>query len=167
MAYSNPDDLLTGSMTVSPEMASQITDMAASDMDAELGLKFELPLVTDEGSSTLPVAVTAILAKCNRLIASGRFILSRHGSVDDNLHVYGTSLLTEGQTILADIVSGAIPLRGVKIDGPQGIGDDGGNAPSLYQHDPTSGVDAFSAWLNEPQGATPSTPGDPWWKPGY
>lgn len=165
MAYSEADELLIGDITLGSGVAQSFVDLASMDMDAEMGFVYVIPLSPTDGGS-IPDHVTALLAKVNRLLASGRFILSRNASQEDSLHAYGNSLLSEGRELLTNIVNGTTLLTNCDKTGPQATGDDGGNAPSITVGDTTSGIDAFYGWLDTPLGAAPPTPGDPWWKPG-
>lgn len=147
-------------MQTTPDELTKFVNIAADEMDAELGFVYLLP-ITPTGAD-IPTHVENILAKINRLIASGRLVLARNGSQEDALHGYGLSLLREGQELLCSIRDGGTQLTGIEKAGTQS-GTDGGNAPTLIQGDTASGVDAFYGWMGESEAVTPGTV---YWKPG-
>lgn len=142
-----------------PEKARFLTD-AHNEVDEELGYVYSLPL----GPLPFSTHVALILKRTTILIASGRLILDRDAAGEDlSLHAYGRSLLDEGRERLRAMRSGGIDLIGVtKLE----IQATDGNAPSIFQGDTYSGVDAFYSWLNaSPYDMGPAA-GEPYWRPG-
>lgn len=137
--YCSSDDILVGDMTVSPGEIGRYVNLAADEMDAEIGIEYDLPI----NLNTVPLHVRLQLKKCNLLIATGRLILSRYigGTEDESTHGYGTMLLRDGQKILKNIVCGNIELQGVN----RRVAQVAGNGPSITNYDKTSAVDSFYA----------------------
>lgn len=114
-AYCAVSDLLTGDLRIGPRVDAQVyVDAAAEEMDARLGLVYELPITGAADHSV------KLLKRINALIATARLILAVALAGEDNrLQRYGASLLREGQTELDRIVSGELPLEGCPLRADQ------------------------------------------------
>lgn len=134
--YCKKSDLLLGDVSYGDSLINAELANTADDIDSVLGVDYVLPL----NFPSMAVHTQLILKKLARLITSGRIILSRASHTEgDSTHAYGTSLLREGQSILAAIANGMILLNGATRinDGSTG------NGPSILNVDAESYVEAF------------------------
>lgn len=134
--YCTRENLLVGDIPFSPNEQDRYVNEAADEMDAEIGVEYNLPLPMN----LMPIHVRMKLKTCNAQLASGRLLMSRaaHGE-DNSLHAYGASLVKEAKATLALIKCGQFEL----INATRRISPNSGNAPSIIQGDSKSAIDAF------------------------
>lgn len=141
MAYSEVGDLLIGDIPLPARIGdgSKFVDMAADEIDSQVGHIYTTPIVIPDEPQYRPARL--LLKKINNLIASGRIILDMAaGGEDNDLHAYGRSMLNEGLSLLASIVTGRIVLIGAPLlPGTEDV-DTG---PLIVNEDPESLVEAF------------------------
>ena len=141
MAYAESDTLLLGGIPAHnpAELLSFVND-AADEIDSYLGSLFVTPVT--KNSDGLPLGRPALLAlkRINRYLASGRYIMARAASgEEDGLHTYGARLVREALDALRDMVSGKINFDAQKIVNP----DDERKSPRMANAEAASNVDAF------------------------
>lgn len=146
MAYCVKEDLLTGDIPLAGKYGdgSSFVDMAADEIDGQIGHIYITPVIFDESTPEKTAAVRPaklLLKKINRLLASGRIVLDMAaGGEDDSLHAYGASMMQEAITLLNQISSGKIVLT----DAPLIPSTEAkANGPSIAQDDPYSMVEGF------------------------
>ena len=147
MAYCTKDDLLTGDIPLAGKYGdgSNFVNMAADEIDAQIGHIYVTPIVFDESTPEKAATVRPaklLLKKINRLLASGRIILDMAaGGEDDRLQAYGASMMKEGLDLLNMLSSGKIELT----DAPQltEAADNKNTGPLIAQDDPYSLVEGF------------------------
>ena len=150
MAYCDKTDLLTGDIPLAGKYGdgTSFVNLAADEIDAQIGHIYITPVVFDVGDPEDPIKVAKVrpakllLKKINTLLASGRIILDMAaGGEDDRLHAYGKSMIDEALILLNQISSMQIILT----DAPQlpDVEDDHNTGPSITQEDPYSLVQGF------------------------
>lgn len=143
MAYSVVGDLLIGDVQVGTFLSPQsFVDEAADEMNARIGMLYELPLPT-----TLPTHLLILLKLINNRIASGRLIMAAAvGGEDRELHAYGESLVRDAYDDLKKILDGAIALDGAEKRDTGNYG----HGPSVNGGDEVSWVSVFEEWAYPP-----------------
>ena len=141
MAYATSDSALLGGIPATdPDTLSKYFDDAADEIDATLGFVYETPITNSADGGSLPRPVQLILARINRFLASGRYIMAvAAGGEDNTVNAYGWSLIKEAQAALASLASGATELDAVRLPNP---GDQRKN-PAIANAEDGSNVDAF------------------------
>lgn len=140
MAYSKHEDLLIGDMLLGEIDRQRYVDMAAREMDAELGTVYELPIDLGE------VATHSILLleKINNCIATGRLIEAQAAASQNmELNAYAERLLREGYADLRMILSGNKRLEGAPVKASSYRP----TAPVLTNYDEESAVDVFEQFI--------------------
>lgn len=159
VAYCTKDDLLTGDIPLAGKYGdgSSFVQLAADEIDAQIGHKYVTPVVFDESTPEKLAQVRPsklMLKKINQLLASGRIILDMAaGGEDDNLHSYGWSMVNEAIGLLNKISEGSITL----IDAPviPSATDDLNTGPSIVQEDAYSLVEGFYKNYGPPYSVAP------------
>ncbi|QEM40908.1 MAG: head-to-tail connector complex protein [Phage AS32] len=147
MPYAATSDLLTGDIPLAAKYGSGtgFLQLAADEIDAQIGHIYVTPIVFDESTPEKIAAVRPaklLLKKINTLLASGRIVLDMAaGGEDDNLHAYGKSMHDEAVYLLnkiqeREIVLTDAPLLAEEADNPN-------TGPSIIQEDAYSLVEAF------------------------
>lgn len=163
--YATPDSGLLGGIPVAdPNQLSAYFQDAADEIDAAIGILYETPVTKSGGGGPLPRRVTLLLARINRYLASGRYILAVAAAGEDSgLHAYGRSLVADASAALKNIVTGSSELDALRIPDP-GLGRRG---PRLVNAESKSNVDEFyknmtGGFLHEDGMVFAPTPENPW-----
>lgn len=166
MAYCAVTDLLTGDIPLPGKYGNGtgFVDLAAEEIDAQIGHIYVTPVVFDESTPALAAAVRPaklLLKKINILLASGRIILDMAaGGEDDNLHAYGKSMHDEAVLLLRSITSGQIALTDAPVLAADITAD---NGPAIAQDDPYSLVEGFyQQYGRSPLAPVPAIPMRPY-----
>jgi hypothetical protein len=141
VAYASPESALLGGVPlVNPDDLTKFFDDAADEIDATLGFIYETPVTKSAKGGPLPRPVELILARINRFLASGRYIMAVASAGEEgNVHAYGWSLVKEAQAALAGLASGANELDAVRLPNPGA----GRRAPAIANKEEASNVDTF------------------------
>lgn len=141
MAYASPDSALLGSIpVVNPDDLTKYFDDAADEIDAALGFHYETPITKAADGNALPRPVELILARINRFLASGRYIMAvASGGEEGSVHAYGWSLIKEAQSALASIASGVNELDAIRLPNKGAAR----RTPGIVNAEDGSNVDAF------------------------
>lgn len=164
--YATPDSGLLGGIPVAdPSQLDAYFQDAADEIDAAIGFMYQTPVTRGAGGGVLPRPTGLVLARINRYLASGRYILAVAAAGEDSgLHAYGRSLVSDASTALKNIVSGANELDALRIpnEGAERRG------PRVVNAESKSNVDAFYANMtggdptHEPGMVFSPTPLNPW-----
>ena len=140
MAYAEPDSALLGGVPGNPDDLQKYFDDAADEIDATLGFVYETPITRSAEGGSLPRPVELILARINRFLASGRYIMAVASAGEEgNVHAYGWSLVKEAQAALTGLASGANELDAIRLPNP----GTGRRRPAIANAEAQSNVDAF------------------------
>jgi len=164
-AYCAKEDLLTGDIPLAGKYGdgSAFVQLAADEIDGQIGHIYTTPVVFDESTPEKVAAVRPaklLLKKINQLLASGRIILDMAaGAEDASLHAYGASMVTEAIALLNQLSSQKIKLT----DAPllPSTEDDENTGPSIAQADPYSLVEGFYVRYQQSPYLQPVLPGQP------
>lgn len=135
MTYCSAPDLLIGDLPITGDSAELFIQAAAEEIDMQLASEFLWP-------PTIPLVpqTELILKRINVLIGTGRLVMAQAvGAEELSTHAYGTYLLREGQSLLAQVMCGELVLEGIDKNPLHTTG----NAPSITNEDSIAGVDAF------------------------
>ncbi len=150
MAYAQPDTLLLGGIPAhdASELEQFVND-AADEIDSILGVVFETPVTYRADGLPIDRPALLTLTRINRYLASGRYILARAASgEEDNLHTYGARLVREALDALRDIVSGKATFNARKLPDPEAER----KGPRIANAEARSNVDAFYGAQTGPDG---------------
>jgi len=141
VAYATSDSALLGGVpVVDPTDLDKYFEDAADEIDATLGFVYETPITKSAAGGALPRPVELILARINRFLASGRYIMAVASAGEQGtVHAYGWSLIKEAQGALAALAAGANELDAVRLPNP---GAQRKN-PAINNAEEQSNVDAF------------------------
>jgi hypothetical protein len=141
VAYAASDSALLGGIPASDTATMQkYFDDAADEMDATLGFLYETPITKTHEGGSLPRPVVLILARINRFLASGRYIMAVASAGEDGqVNAYGYSLVKEAQTALNSIAQGEVELDAVRLPNP----GSSRRTPRVANAEDESNVDAF------------------------
>lgn len=116
MAYSEPEDLLTGAIPTPAYLspAGYVND-AADEIDSKLGFIYVTPIDLDEtDDATRPARL--LLKRINNFLATGRLLMAVASPEEDNqVHAYASRLIAEANSALNDIAKGDIDLGADKL----------------------------------------------------
>jgi hypothetical protein len=116
VAYCEKEDLLIGDIPLASKYGdgTSFCELAADEIDAEIGHRYVTPVTFDESSPEKSAAARPsklLLKKINTLLASGRIIMDMAaGGEDRSLHQYGASMWKEATGLLERICEGKITL---------------------------------------------------------
>ena len=141
MAYTEPDTLLLGGIPAhSEDELAQFVNDASDEIDSILGTVFDTPITMRPDGQPLDRPALLTLTRINRYLASGRYIMARAASgEEDNLHTYGARLVREALDALRDINSGKVVFAAKKLPDPTAEG----KGPRISNAEEQSNVDAF------------------------
>lgn len=140
MAYSEPTDLLTGSIPtpdyLSPE--GYVND-AADEIDSKLGFIYKTPIALDEADdATRPARL--LLKRINNFLATGRLLMAVASPEENNqVHAYAERLVGEAYASLDLIAKGVIDLGAERLPGEA----EATVVPLVVYGDAESNVEAF------------------------
>ena len=149
MAYCEVADLLTGDIPLAGKYAdgTPFVNLAADEIDAEIGHRYVTPIVFDESTPEAAAASRPsklLLKKINQLLASGRIILDMAaGGEDKGLQQYGASMWKEATDLLEKICDGKITLIGAPLLGGDDDATNQNSKVSIAQDDGYSLVQNF------------------------
>lgn len=145
MAYSEPSDLLFGSVpTVGQDLTAWIA-RADDEIDAEIGTLYVTPISFPSSSEARPGKL--LIKKISSQLATGRAIMSMDaGSEENTLHQYGLYLIKEANAALRCIKSGEVVLPGVQMVSTEDLT----SAPKVYNVDQSSAVEDFFSNFSGP-----------------
>lgn len=147
MAYCSPANLLVGDIPLAAKYGNgtSFVDLAAEEIDSQIGHIYITPVVFDESTPALTAKVRPqklLLKKINILLASGRIILDMAaGGEDDNLHSYGKRMTDEALNLLGKLMNREIDLIDAPLLAEEEVRMNTG--PSVIQEDDYSLVGAF------------------------
>lgn len=144
-AYCTKDDLLTGDIPLAGKYGdgSSFVQMAADEIDAELGHIYVTPIVIEDATEPENRPSVLTLKKINQLLASGRIILDMAaGGEDTDLHAYGRRMIDEALLLLGKICDSKMILRGAEMINSSDV-DVENTAVSVTQADSVSLVESF------------------------
>lgn len=142
MAYCEADTLLLGAIPARTELdMQQFVNDAADEIDSIIGYTYETPVTTREDGLPLgersPVLLT--LARINRYLASGRYILAVAATSEETeLNAYGQRLVNEALATLKAIL-GSANFDARKLPDTDAIN----KGPRITNAEVASNVDAF------------------------
>ena len=164
--YAEAESGLLGGIPVADQ--TQLTAYfqdAADEIDAAIGLIYQTPVTKSANGGVLPRPVQLTLARINRYLASGRYILAVAAAGEDSgLHAYGRSLVADASAALKNIVNGSVDLDALRIPN-EGAERQG---PRIANAEPRSNVDAFyenmtsGSFVHEDGMIFSPTPENPW-----
>lgn len=164
MAYSTPDDLLTGAIPIPSYIdASKVIADAGDEIDSKLGHIFETPFdMSDPGPLSRPARLL-IKRICNNL-ASGRLLLALASPEENSrLHAYGWSLVQEALEAIRCIAEGDVTLEGADVN-PTAPTEQA-TVPMINNLDAESNVEAFYNRIANPAYLATGFPGESWPNP--
>lgn len=140
-AYTSADSSLLGGIPARTELELQkFFDDAADEMDSIIGGVFETPVVRNLKGLPLGRPAQLTLARINRYLATGRYILAVAASgEEDSLHSYGARLVREALDALRDIAIKRVLFDAYEIPDPEAES----KGPRIYNAEERSNVDAF------------------------
>jgi hypothetical protein len=153
VAYCERSDLLTGDIPLASKYGNgeNFVNLAADEIDAQIGHIYVTPIVFDESTPTKVAKVRPsklLLKKINTLLASGRIILDMAaGGEDNNLHAYGRSMVREAINLLEQICDRKILLVDAPLIDTEADNDNTG--PIVVTEDPYSLVEGFYTRYNK------------------
>lgn len=156
MAYCEITDLLVGDIPLASKYGDGqgFVDLAADEMDAEIGHIYVTPVVFDETSQAKLAAARPsklLLKKINTLLASGRIIMDMAaGGEDRSLHEYGASMWKEASELLEKICNGKINLVAPRVGDDDEATKPQNTKVSIVQDDPYSLVEDFYTRYSRP-----------------
>lgn len=134
--YCEPDDLLFGDMTVSPNNQVKWINAAQDEINQRLGVIYVLP-----PPDTADPTAFLTLKRLAVLVATGRGMMAAPAAGEDNgVNAYGRYLLEDAEKIFCGLIDGTLDLLGVPKQ-PELASS--GNAPSVVTEDSVAPVDAF------------------------
>lgn len=141
VAYAEADTLLLGGIPAHDDTELQkFVDDAADEIDSILGVIFETPISKRPDGLPLDRPASLTLVRINRYLASGRYILARAASgEEDGLHTYGSRLVREALDALRDIASGKVNFLARKLPDLTAVN----KGPRIANTEERSNVDAF------------------------
>lgn len=140
-AYAQSDTLLLGGIPAhdDTELEKFVND-AADEIDSILGVVFETPVTNRPDGLPIDRPASLALTRINRYLASGRYIMARAASgEDDNLHTYGARLVREALDALRDMASGKVIFNARRLSDPEAER----KGPRMSNAEARSNVDAF------------------------
>jgi len=141
--YSEKEDLLIGDIRLSPQYGdgTKFVELAADDMDAQLGHVYLTPIVIPEDIPENRPSIL-LLKRINNCLASGRLIMDMAlGGEDTVLNAYGLKLYNEGIALLTELCGADYTLVGAgKIPSEDARENTG---PQIVNEDATSLVEGF------------------------
>ncbi len=140
MAYCEPDTLLLGGIPADESELVKFVNDAADEIDSTLGAVFETPVTYRADGLPLDRPALLTLTRINRYLATGRFILARAASgEEDNVHNYGARLIRESLDALRDIVRGNVNFNARRLHDPEAER----KGPRIANAEARSNVDTF------------------------
>lgn len=140
--YCQNSDILTGDVTVVPDVVQLHVEQAAEEIDAAIGHLYVTPIVNPTGHTA------SLLKMINVKLATGRYFAAMSRGNEDSENFYAKTLIKEALDALERIRSGQIILNGVPGVAPEATDDS--RAPTLINVDSQSGVAAFYGFVQSP-----------------
>lgn len=160
-AYCEVGNLLTGDIRLAGKYGdgSQFVQLAADEIDSQIGHKYVTPVVFDESTPeavALARPAKLLLKKINILLASGRIVLDMAaGGEDRDLHAYGANMVKEALGLLKCVQDGDILLTGAPLLTEEATNEN--TAVSIVQEDAESLVAGFYTRYSTPVADFPFT----------